>query len=247
MLIGDSILLTVIVGIAALALAVYTVAWIKMAIIHRPISLLAIRFIDNPIRRLVQPPKDVVNWINIKRGMNVLEIGPGPGTFTIEAAKSVGEQGQFAVVDIQPAIISRLDDRLRRAEVSNVITRTADAAELPFPDNAFDRVFLIAVLGEIENKERALSEIRRVLRDDGILAIGEFLQDPDYTSFGRSIKLAGAAGLQLTASYKRIIHYLLLFRKDQNIRHSNAPTFVDSLGLAAEEQKNRELEPALRS
>jgi ubiquinone/menaquinone biosynthesis C-methylase UbiE len=246
MMIANSTILTVLVGIAVLALVVYAAAWIKMAIVHRPISLLAMRFIDNPIRRLVQPPKDVVNWINIKRGMHVLEIGPGPGTFTIEAAKSVGEQGEFAVVDIQPAIISRLNDRLRTADISNVITKTADASKLPFSDNTFDRVFLIAVLGEIANKERALLEIRRVLRDDGLLAIGEFLQDPDYTSFERLVKLTSAAGFKLTASYKKIIHYLLLFRKDKNVIHGYAPIFIDNLAPAARSDENRKLELSLR-
>ncbi len=246
MLIADSMILTVIVGIAALALIVYIVAWIKMAIVHRPISLLAMRFIDNPIRRLMQPPKDVVNWINIKQGMHVLEIGPGPGTFTIEAAKTVGDQGELVVVDIQPSILSRLNDRLRRAEISNVIMKTADAYELPFSDNTFDRVFLIAVLGEIANKEGALLEIRRVLRDDGLLAIGEFLQDPDYTSFGKLVKLAGTAGFKLTASYKRIIHYLLLFSKDPSGSFAFAPAFIDSLTEVHNSSRHKELEPALR-
>jgi SAM-dependent methyltransferase len=245
-LLANSPILTALAGIVAMALMAYIVAWAKMAIVHRPISLLAMRFIDNPIRRFVQPPKDLVNWMNIKQGMHVLEIGPGPGTFTVEAAKSIGQQGKFAVVDIQPAIISRLNDRLRRADISNVITKIADASELPFPDNTFDRVFLVAVLGEIADKERALSEIKRVLRDDGILAVGEFLQDPDYTSFRKLVKLADAAGFKLAASYKKIIHYLLLFRKDQNNGPGFASVLMDSLAPVERGRKNRELESALR-
>lgn len=245
MLIANSTLLTAFVGIATLVLAVYTIAWVKMAIVHRPISLVALRFIDNPIRRLVQPPKDIVNWINIKRGMHVLEIGPGPGTFTFEAAKSVGEHGKFAVVDIQPAIISQLNSKLYRAHISNVITETADASELPFPDNTFDRVFLIAVLGEIANKQKALSEIKRVLRDDGLLAIGEFLQDPDYTSSKKLVKIANAAGFKLTVSHKKFVHYLLLFRKDENRTHTYAPACIDRLVPSSIVLKKGKPEPAL--
>lgn len=58
--------------------------------IHFPIPAFAARLIDNPLRRLIQPPAKVVDWVGIQNSMCVLEIGPGPGTFTIEAAKRVG-------------------------------------------------------------------------------------------------------------------------------------------------------------
>jgi ubiquinone/menaquinone biosynthesis C-methylase UbiE len=114
--------------------------------------------------------------MDIRDGMHVLEIGPGPGTFTIEASKRVGENGRIFAIDLQPSVISRLDRRLQRAKIGNVIARVAPAYELPFSNNTFDRVFMIAVLAEIPDRKKALLEIKRVLRDDGLLAIGEFDQ-----------------------------------------------------------------------
>ena len=38
---------------------------------------------------------------------------------------------------------------------------------------------MIAVFGELPNKEKALNETRRVLKDEGLLAVGEFLPDPN--------------------------------------------------------------------
>lgn len=46
-------------------------------------------FIDNPIRRQIQSPRKVIDWISIHEGMQVLEIGLGSGTFTIEASKKL--------------------------------------------------------------------------------------------------------------------------------------------------------------
>ncbi len=224
-LLAGSLILTVAAGVAILGAVAYTAAWIKMALVHRPVSPWAALFIDNPLRRVMQPPEKVVTWLDIQPGMRVLEIGPGPGTFTIEAARRVGALGRLTTVDIQPTIVSRLESRLSRAGLKNVVTKVADAAVLPLPDDTFDRVFMVAVLGEISRKEEAFRQIRRVLRDDGLLAVGEFMQDPDYTLRTTVIRLSQAAGFELAGSYRELAHYLLLFRKKQTIE------FVPSLPI----------------
>jgi len=58
-----------------------------------PIPAFIACFIDNPIRRRMQPTVKVIDWIGIEDGMRILEIGPDPGTFTIEASKRAGESG----------------------------------------------------------------------------------------------------------------------------------------------------------
>ncbi|MEM3061619.1 MAG: class I SAM-dependent methyltransferase, partial [Candidatus Bathyarchaeia archaeon] len=135
--------------------------------IHFPIPAFAARLIDNPLRRLIQPPAKVVDWVGIQNSMCVLEIGPGPGTFTIEAAKRVGEKGKVFAIDIQPTVITKLNRRLRKEKIANVMTKVASAYELPFQDKTFDRAVMIAVLGEVPDKKRVLLQIKRVLKDNG--------------------------------------------------------------------------------
>jgi ubiquinone/menaquinone biosynthesis C-methylase UbiE len=185
--------------------------------IHFPIPAFVARFIDNPIRRRLQPPTQVVDWIGIQKGMCVLEIGPGPGTFTIEAAKRAGEGGRVFAVDIQPAVISELTHRIRKDQVTNVIAEVASAYDLPFSDNTFDRVFMVAVLAEIPDKRKALRELKRVLKDDGRLAVGEILLDPDYPRRTTVIRWCTDSGLELTSEYGGILHYLLTFHKVRSL------------------------------
>jgi len=52
--------------------------------------------------------------------------------------------------------------------------------KLPFDDNSFDVVYTVTVLQELPDKNRALKEMKRVLKPGGILAVTEFLPDPDY-------------------------------------------------------------------
>ena len=181
--------------------------------VHFPIPAFIARFIDNPIRRRIQPPAKVVDWIGIQEGMCVLEIGPGPGTFTIEAAKRVGEKGKVFIIDIQPAVISKLNSRLQKEKIANVITKVTSAYELPFQDKTFDRVFMIAVLAEIPDKKKALVEIKRVLKDDSLLVIGEFLPDPDYPRRKTVTCWCGDAGFKLNGEYGGVLHYVLTFKK----------------------------------
>jgi ubiquinone/menaquinone biosynthesis C-methylase UbiE len=217
MLVEDSIVATVFAWIAivlgALLLYVAVVTRIVRHLWDFPIPPFAARFIDNPLRRWLQPPRTVVDWLDLGEGMSVLEIGPGPGTFTFEASRRIGEQGKLHAVDIAPDLISRLERRLQAEGVANVAAKVASAYELPFPDSTFDRVFMITVLAEIPDKVRALREVRRVLKYDGQLAVGEFLIDPDYPWRKTVIRWCNDAGLTLVADRGGLMHYVLRFRK----------------------------------
>ena len=72
---------------------------------------------------------------------------------------------------------------------------------------------MITVLGEIPNKHRALAEIGRVLKEDGSLAIGEFLPDPDFPLKRTVIQWCEESGFHLRAEHGNLIHYLLLFSR----------------------------------
>src|SRR3990172_6961506 len=83
----------ILVILAIWFLFVETVVRAVRHFVHFPIPTFITRFIDNPLRRAIQPPGRVVDWIGISGGMEVLEIGPGPGTFAMEAARRAGEAG----------------------------------------------------------------------------------------------------------------------------------------------------------
>lgn len=178
-----------------------------------PIPSSATSLIDNPIRRRIQPPAKTIDRISIQPGMHVLEIGPGKGTLTIEASRRTGAHGKVFAIDIQSTVISRLHTRLHKKSVTNVIPLTASAYDLPFPDKTFDRIFMVAVLAEIPDKHKALKEINRVLKDDGLLAIGEFLPDPDYPRQKTVIRWCAHAEFRPMNTYGSIIHYVITFKK----------------------------------
>jgi len=195
---------------------VETVGRVIRRFIHFPIPSFLVPLLDNPIRRRIQPPAKVIDWIDIKDGMQVLEIGPGVGTFTIEASRRVGEKGRVYAIDIQSNVVLKLKRRLRREGITNAEAIVGSAYELPLRDKSIDRAFMIAVLGEIPDKRKALLEIKRVLKDGGLLAIGELLIDPDYPRKKTTIGWCREAGFELIGSYGNILHYLLTFKKSMS-------------------------------
>jgi ubiquinone/menaquinone biosynthesis C-methylase UbiE len=171
--------------------------------------------IDNPVRRKIQSPKAITEWMGVKGGMVILEIGPGSGTFTFEVAEQVGESGRIYAIDIQESIVKALGEKVEEMRIDNVEVKQASAYELPFSDRYFDRVFMVTVLGEIPDKRKALSELKRVLKDEGLLAIGEFLPDPDYPRKRTVTGWCQDSGFELNEQFGNWLHYLLTFEKSQ--------------------------------
>ncbi len=167
--------------------------------------------VDNPIRRRYMRP--IPNRMDLRPGGQVLELGPGPGVFTLDAAQRLGPQGRLVVVDIQPEMIAQVAQRVRRSGLTNIEAHVASAYALPLPDASLDGAFLVTVLGEIPDPGRALAELRRVLKPGGWLSITEEFLDPDYPFDFETIRRVEAAGFKTARRFGNFWLYTLDFRK----------------------------------
>jgi SAM-dependent methyltransferase len=167
--------------------------------------------VDNPVRHRYLGA--VLDRISIRPGERVLELGPGPGAFTLGAAERAGPDGRLIAVDIQPKMIAQVEKRVRAAGMTNVELYVASAHTLPLDDGSVDRAFLITVLPEIPDRGRALAELRRVLRPGGVLSITEEFYDPDYLFPGETTRLVEAAGFRLEERFGNLGVYTINFRR----------------------------------
>jgi ubiquinone/menaquinone biosynthesis C-methylase UbiE len=146
--------------------------------------------------------------------MTVLEVGPGNGTYTMAAARRVGDKGKVVTVDIEPRMIERVQRKAQAEGVENIEARVADVYDLPYEDGAFDAIYLIAVIGEIPDPDRAMQEFHRVLAPTGTLAFSELLLDPDYPRAKTLIAKARSAGFKLREKVGNVFYYSLIFEKE---------------------------------
>jgi ubiquinone/menaquinone biosynthesis C-methylase UbiE len=167
--------------------------------------------VDNPIRKRYM--RSVLERTRIQPGERVLELGPGPGAFTVEAARRVGPGGSVVTVDIQPEMIAKVERRVKESGLTNVETHVASAYDLPLPDESVDRAFVITVMAEIPDKPRSLAELCRVLRPGGVLSVTEEFLDPDYPLASETIRRAEKAGFRLRERYGNFWLYTLNFEK----------------------------------
>jgi ubiquinone/menaquinone biosynthesis C-methylase UbiE len=114
----------------------------------------------------------------LRPGMKLLDVGCGPGTITIDLAARVAP-GLVVGVDREPAVIEEAGRLLGASTLTNVEFRTANAYALEFADESFDMVHAHQLLQHLTDPVAALVEMRRVLRDDGVLAV----RDSDYGGF----------------------------------------------------------------
>ncbi len=156
----------------------------------------------------------MVDSFHIDTGQTVLELGPGPGYFSVEVARRVGPEGRLVCVDIQPEMLGALRSRLLRAGVTNASPMLGDALGLPLADSSTDCAFLVTVLGELPDRPKALAELRRALKPGGILSITESLPDPDYQFPDVVRDLCRASGFRLLDHHRRLFGFTMNFAAD---------------------------------
>jgi len=177
--------------------------------------------VNNPIRRRYMRP--VLDRVGIRPGERVLELRPGPGVFTVDAARRVGSEGRLIAVDIQPEMIAQVEQRVQEAGLTNVETHVASAYDLPLDDSSVDRAFLVTVLPEIPDRQQALAELRRVLRrpepaegkPGGLLSITEEFLGPGYPLARTTVAWAAEAGFELAERHGNWWIYTLNFRRPE--------------------------------
>jgi FkbM family methyltransferase len=185
-------------------------------IFHFPAPTFIGPFLDSNYRRRLQPPDKLIQRSGIKEGMKVLDLGCGSGAYTIFAARAVGKKGSVYALDIEPKMLKQLEKKLASPEnkdIKNVEIINKSACELPFNNSSLDLVYMVTVLQEIPDKQKALKEVKRVLKSDGILAVTEFLPDPDYVLKSTTIKTCKKAGFILDKASGNLWNYTVRFKK----------------------------------
>ena len=165
----------------------------------------------NPLREWIQPSAATVRAFRLRPGDTVLELGPGPGYFTVEAGRAVGARGRVVCMDIQPGMLAALRGRLWHHGVTNARLLLGDATRLPLAAASVDAAFLVTVLGEIPDRPRALAELRRVMKPGGVLSILETMTDCDYQLEDSVRDLCGAYGFTVLDHQRQRTGYLLSF------------------------------------
>jgi ubiquinone/menaquinone biosynthesis C-methylase UbiE len=119
-------------------------------------------------------PAENILHLGLREGMRVGDFGAGSGHYVFSASALVGSTGRVYAVDVQEDILTRLKDEANRRMIRNIDTIWGDF-ERPggstLRDGALDAVILSNTLFQLEHKEQAIAEIKRVLKSGGKLLV----------------------------------------------------------------------------
>ncbi|MFZ0665268.1 MAG: methyltransferase domain-containing protein [Acidimicrobiales bacterium] len=113
----------------------------------------------------------------LRPGMDLLDVGCGPGTITLDLAQLVGP-GTVIGLDREAGVLVGAERARSERNVSNASFTTGDVYALDFPEASFDVVHAHQVLQHLTDPVAAITEMRRLLRPGGLLAV----RDGDYGS-----------------------------------------------------------------
>lgn len=119
-------------------------------------------------------------WIfeqcSFRTNMNVLEVGCGDGSFWIENIEQIPSDMQITLSDISEGML-RDARRSLSSSRKNLFFKLCSCEALPFEDNSFDLIIANHVLFYCNDIHKACSEIKRVLKEDGIFLCSTYGKD----------------------------------------------------------------------
>jgi ubiquinone/menaquinone biosynthesis C-methylase UbiE len=135
------------------------------------------------LRDLIVPRKKVLEEAGIEPGDRVLDYGCGPGTYTPDVAKIVGESGKVYALDIHPLAVKRVQDLAEKRELTNVGTILSDC-DTGLPDDSVDVVLLYDIFHLLSEPQAVLEELHRVLKPGGTLSFNDHHMKEDDIIIG---------------------------------------------------------------
>jgi ubiquinone/menaquinone biosynthesis C-methylase UbiE len=172
---------------------------------------------DNPLRKLLHNP-EIILAPYLHQGHRAMDIGCGMGYFTIPIAKLVGHSGHITAIDIQTKMLSVLVSRARKNGVSERIkTYLANPESIGNHEKA-DFILAFWMVHEVPNQRTLLTEIRNLLKPEGLFLLAEPIIHVPKKLFLRTLQIADELGFVIRENPKiRLSHSAILTIKNNGL------------------------------
>jgi ubiquinone/menaquinone biosynthesis C-methylase UbiE len=151
--------------------------------------------LTNVLRRLAHDPVAILGPF-LKEGDTAVDVGSGPGFFSVPMARMVGERGLVVAVDIQPKMLEKTRRRAERAGVAGRIRLHLATANGLGLDVKADFALAFWMAHEVDDLGRFFAEIRAALKPGGSLLLVEPRGHVTERRFAEIVAGALSAGLE---------------------------------------------------
>lgn len=154
--------------------------------------------LDNKLRRWLQNPNKLLAPY-LKPGMKVLDMGCGPGFFTIEIAKMIGSDGKVFSVDLQEGMLNQIKKKIKGTELEKRIHLIkSDGDNFVVPEKV-DFILAFYMVHEVPDKANLLKLLKNILNANGrFLIVEPKLFHVSKKEFELTLQKAEQAGFKIS-------------------------------------------------
>ncbi len=157
--------------------------------------------LDNIFRKWVHNPKKLLKDY-VKEGMIALDVGCGPGLFSIEMAKMVGKTGKVIAADLQEGMLKKVENKIIGTEIEKRIKLHQCEKNKIGISEKVDFVLAFYMIHEVPNQMNFFKEIKSMLKTNGKMFIIEPMFHVSKNAFEDTINIAKEAGLKRSKKEK---------------------------------------------
>ena len=152
-------------------------------------------FFNNQMRLLSHNPQNIMGDY-VKPGYTAVDIGCGPGFFSLALAEMVGKEGRVIAADIQKEMLDKLEDAAERRKLrSRIILHQCKEESLGLDQKA-DFVLAFWMVHEVPSVKSLFDQIVTILKPEGLLLLVEPRFHVSAATFQEEINQACASGLK---------------------------------------------------
>lgn len=157
--------------------------------------------LDNRLRRLIQNPKKLLEPY-ILDGMTILDVGCGPGFFSIEMAKMLTHTGKVIAADLQEGMLDIVKRKILGTELEARIELHKCAEDKIGISEKVDFVIAFYMVHEVSNQESLFRELKSILKPNGKIYIIEPKFHVSKNSFEKMKDKTTELGFQIAETPK---------------------------------------------
>jgi predicted methyltransferase len=132
---------------------------------------------DDPARAEWQKPQEVVDLMEIEKGMQVADIGAGTGYFLGYLAAAVGEEGRVLGLDPEQNLVDYMNKRAEQAGWKRVRAKKIPYDSPGLPDRSTDRILIVDTWHHIENRAVYAKQLAAALAEGGAVYVVDFTME----------------------------------------------------------------------
>jgi len=175
-------------------------------------SFMHVLMLDNGFRRYFQNPEKILSGY-IRPGMTVVDIGCGPGAFTLAMAEMVGAKGTVIATDVQSEMLQYARKKGDRYGLNSRILWHRNAPDSLGIEQPADFVLSFHMVHEVPDQDRLFQEVFATLRPGGGYLVAEPVFHVSEPAFDRTLDAAVRAGFGIEGRPKISMSRAVLLKK----------------------------------